>query len=78
MYPNPVTGRSFNIGLGNTGKYTVRIVNQLGQKVYSTVVNHTTGNLETVAMAKQLAAGDYHLTAIGEDGKATSTTLTIK
>ncbi len=78
VYPNPVTGRSFNIGLGNTGKYTVNVVNQLGQKVYSTVVNHTNGNLETVAMAKQLAAGNYHLTVVGEDGKTNTTTLTIK
>ena len=66
------------MSLGSSGKYSVNILNQLGQKVYGTVVNHTNGNLETVTLATQLAAGNYSLTAIGEDGKANTTTLTIK
>ncbi len=78
VYPNPVRGSNFKVELGTIGKYNVSVVNMMGQKVYSTVINHTSGNLETVAMANQLAAGNYRLIAIDADGTTSSTALTIK
>ena len=79
VYPNPVTGNSFKVALDYTGKYTVDVVNLLGQKVYSTVVNHTSvGSLENVILTKKLATGNYQLRAVGEDGKINSTELIIK
>ena len=78
VYPNPVSGNSFKVELGTSGKYTISVVNMLGQKVYSTVINHTTAPLETVSLAKQVAAGNYRLIAISEEGTTNSTTLTFK
>ena len=78
VYPNPVVGANFKIDLGNSGKYNVNVVNLLGQNVYSTVVNHTSGTLSSVALSKQLAAGNYRLIAVDEDGTSSSTALTIK
>jgi len=78
VYPNPVTGTNFKVSLGTSGKYNVSVVNMLGQKVFSTVINHTSGTLSTVAMTKQLAAGNYHLTAVDEDGQLSTTDLIIK
>ena len=78
VYPNPVTGTNFKVSLGNSGKYNVSVVNMLGQKVFSTVINHNSGTLSTVAMAKQLAAGNYRLVAVDEDGTINTTALTIK
>ena len=78
VYPNPVTGTNFKVSLGNSGKYNVSVVNMLGQKVFSTVINHTSGTLSSVAMTKQLAAGNYRLIAVDEDGTTNTTALTIK
>ena len=77
--PNPVTNNSFNISLGNTGKYTVSLVDKLGHTVYSTIINHATANvLENVVISKRLAAGSYTVTAKGMDGKVLSTEIIIK
>ena len=80
VYPNPVTNGNFKFGIANIGKYTISVVDKLGQTVYSTTINHSVSSaLETVTLRNQLAAGSYTLTARGEDGKALrSTEIIIK
>jgi hypothetical protein len=81
VYPNPVVNNSFNLGLGNaaTGKYSIELVDKLGQKVFGTTLNHTVSTaLENVSLGKQLAAGSYTVVARGEDGKVSSTEIIIK
>ena len=80
VYPNPVTNCNFKFGIANIGKYTISVVDKLGQTVYSTTINHSVSSaLETVTLRNQLAAGSYTLTARDEDGKALrSTEIIIK
>ena len=77
--PNPVTGNSFKLGLVTTGKYTVSLVDKLGQTVYTTTVNHTAAaTMESIALNKQLPAGSYTVKAIDEGGKVSTTQIIIK
>ena len=79
IYPNPVKGNSFKLGLATTGKYTVSLVDKLGQTVYTTTVNHTAAaTMESIALNKKLAAGSYTVKAIDESGKVSTTQIIIK
>ena len=77
--PNPVSNGSFNLGLGKTGRYTISLVDKLGQKVYTTTLNHTVAtSLEKVSPGKQLAAGSYTVIATGADGRSLGTEIIIR
>ena len=77
--PNPVTNGSFKLGIANTGKYTVSLIDALGKTVYTTTVNHTTAaTSESIALTSKLAAGSYTLKAVDENGNASTTQVIIK
>ena len=81
VYPNPVTSNSFKLKLGDaaTGKYTIRLVNTLGQSVYSTTVNHGILNAtETITFNKKLSIGSYLVTVTAADGTVLKTQVIIK
>ena len=77
--PNPVTGSSFKLGLAVTGKYTVSLVDKLGQTVYTTTINHTSvATMESIALSSKLATGSYTVKAIHESGNVSTTQVIIK
>jgi Secretion system C-terminal sorting domain len=69
VYPNPVTGNSFNLQITNVAKgtYSLSIVNKLGQTVYQTRVQHAGGPVNIPVAAGTLPAGLYEVTFIGEN-----------
>ena len=71
VYPNPITEKTFNLQLMNVagGKYTVTLVNNLGQILVATTIKHTTGtSTETVRMDKVLPSGIYTLVVKSNEG----------
>ena len=72
VYPNPVSEKSFTVQTQNVavGKYTVVLVNNLGQEVFSKAINHKEGSTsETITMNKALSAGLYTLVVKSTEGK---------
>ncbi len=72
VYPNPVTEKVFTIQTAKiaVGKYKVVIVNNLGQEVFNTTINHTEGSTtETIKMNKSVSSGLYTVVLRSEEGK---------
>lgn len=70
LYPNPVTGKQFTIQLytARNEKFTIRLVNNAGQQVYSSNWLHTGGAASrTVELPSGLPVGMYHVQVIGSD-----------
>ena len=64
IYPNPLTGKTLNIELGNVvaGKYVVSIYNSLGQKVTEQAIDHAGGNsTHSVNIESSIAKGVYNV-----------------
>ena len=64
IYPNPLTGKTLNVQLGNVvaGKYVVSIYNSLGQKVVESAITHAGGNgTHAVNIEGTVAAGVYNV-----------------
>ena len=81
VFPNPITSNSFNLqlGNGNIGTYTVRLVNTLGQTVYATTLNHSViSAVETVSLGKKLATGDYTIIATDALGTISKAQVLVK
>ena len=71
VYPNPMTGKTLNVQLTNTakGKYTVSIVNSLGQKVFTQIFSHNGGTATKAINTSQLAKGIYSVIIAHTDSK---------
>ena len=76
--PNPLVTKTFKVGLGNSGKYNLNLVDVLGKTVYTTTLNHTEGTLNNVTLNSKLAAGSYTLKATAENGTIETTQVIIK
>jgi hypothetical protein len=64
IYPNPVSNDNFTLEInsGITGKYGVRLINSLGQTIWSNTINYTGGVLvENISPAGSLVPGLYQL-----------------
>ena len=64
VYPNPVTDKVVTVQTINiaAGKYNVSFINNLGQTVLTTTINHLSGSTtETIRMNKVLPSGVYTL-----------------
>ena len=64
VYPNPVTDKVVTVQTMNidAGKYNVSLINNMGQTVLTTTINHLTGSAtETISMNKVLPSGVYTL-----------------
>ena len=79
VYPNPVTGNTFNLQLNNLNKgtYNVVVYNHLGQQVLATTVNHVGGNATKAIAIKTLPVGVYTLKVTGNSEKY-STEMIVK
>ncbi len=72
IYPNPLTGNTFNVQLGNVvaGKYVVSITNALGQKVAESTIAHAGGNgTHSVNIESSIAKGVYNVLITSVDSK---------
>jgi hypothetical protein len=69
VYPNPVTGNSFSLQLTNVekGSYGLAIINNLGQTVYRTQVQHAGGTAIIPILSGKLAKGLYEVVLTGEN-----------
>ena len=78
IFPNPVSGNSFNLSLGklSAGKYAVGIFNSLGKQVFSKVINHTI-SVEKVSLDSHLALGVYSVKVTDVKGATYQTQLEI-
>lgn len=74
VYPNPVTGNSFSLELANLqkGSYALTIINNLGQTVYRTQVQHAGGAAIIPVLTGKLASGLYDIVLTGETEKITT------
>ena len=62
VYPNPVTDKVVTVQTTNiaAGKYNVTMINNIGQTVLTTTINHLSGSTtETIKMNKVLPSGVY-------------------
>jgi len=72
VYPNPVTEKVFTIQTQNVaaGKYSVSMINAMGQTVMTTTINHAAGvSNETISMDRVLSSGMYTVVLKSADGK---------
>ena len=72
-YPNPVINNLISLQLVNQpkGKYSIRLLNQLGQEVYRKEFNHIGGSAtETLQLDKKMSRGTYNL-QISNEAKTT-------
>jgi hypothetical protein len=71
VYPNPITGNTVGVKLTGLekGTYTVSLVNNLGQRVYTGQLQHGGGTaLRTIDLGIKIANGNYTLTVTGNNG----------
>ena len=62
VYPNPVTDKVVTVQTLNiaSGKYNLSLINNMGQTVVTTIINHLSGSItETIRMNKVLPTGVY-------------------
>lgn len=80
IYPNPVKNKIIVIELSSEGRenYTMRIINQAGQQVYSTSWQHNGGNAaRTIELPASITPGFYVVNISGA-GKNRSTKLIVQ
>lgn len=80
VYPNPVTGNSIHLQLGNAsaGIYKVRLLNYIGQEVFKAELKHIAGiPIEFISLNKNIAEGSYRLEIIAADGTKTNIPIAI-
>ena len=74
VYPNPLRGNSFNLQLSDIakGSYGLTIINNLGQTVYRTQLQHAGGSAILPVLAGKLAKGLYEVVLTGENERITA------
>jgi hypothetical protein len=80
VFPNPVTGQQINVQLLNlpAGKYHLRLINHLGQLVYTTGVTISSDKqILTITPNGKLPSGNYILELTALKGKPVTRKLVI-
>lgn len=75
--PNPVTGNVINLHFSNIekGKYTVKIYNNLGQKIYTNTIQHAASSAIYILRSEsQIPKGIYKV-SIDKENKIVTKTL---
>ena len=78
-YPNPLSGNTLNLVLGNyeKGTYQIELLNGSGQVVFRKSIQHRGGtNTESIMLGRKHPAGTYQVRVNG-DGKSTTTPIVI-
>lgn len=75
LYPNPTIDGQLTYQANNLvkGKYTIRIVNSMGQQVYNKTLNHPGGSVSEVITLPPLKAGLYSLQLRSDENKFVKT-----
>jgi hypothetical protein len=79
--PNPVEGNTVNLQFANQpiGNYTIRLVNNAGQILYSSIKNHAGGSAaQIMELPSSVAKGAYQLEIIAPDSSRQIQKLLIK
>lgn len=69
VYPNPILNNTVVLQMNNLqkGAYTITLINKAGQQVAKKIIEHAGGSaIESVELAKTIAAGVYQLRFSGE------------
>jgi hypothetical protein len=80
VVPNPIEGAEINIQFKNqtAGKYSIKLLNNAGQQISSTDVNHAGGNgTQTIQIPAGLARGAYQLEIISADKTSSTESIFI-
>jgi hypothetical protein len=70
IYPNPVKGNVLSVQLTNLerGSYTLTLLNEVGQKTFSKMINHDGGSAnQTISLPAGTKAGYYTMNIIGNN-----------
>ena len=76
IYPTPLSGNTFTLQLNTIPKgiYKLRIVNSVGQQVWSKQLQHTGGSSsQTIDLTQNIAGGIYHVELHGGEIRLTKT-----
>lgn len=68
IYPNPVTNNTIGLQFTNLQKgiYTVKLLNSMGQMLYTTPLNHNGSNSsQTITPPRMMAKGNYYMNIAG-------------
>ena len=78
VYPDPVTGGKVNLELKNmaAGKYTIRLISNIGQVLFTTQINHLEGSSTETINISDIVKGLYQLEVIKPDNTIFNTKLT--
>ncbi|MEI6184998.1 MAG: T9SS type A sorting domain-containing protein, partial [Bacteroidota bacterium] len=70
IYPNPVSNNTFNLQMNNLekGKYTVVVMNSLGQEVLNSTINNESETTLKSIPSKGLTTGWYTVQVKGKTG----------
>ena len=77
IYPNPVTDGTMNLQMLNmpSGKYTIRLINTLGQVMFANQIDHQAGSSSEAIILGKLAKGNYELNITKPDQTIFTTKL---
>ena len=71
VFPNPVVGGQMSLEMKNeiAGNYSVRLIDNAGNSVYSDKFNHNgSTSLNRLKLSNRIASGSYQLEVVGKDG----------
>ena len=78
VYPNPVVSGTMGLQMNNMpgGNYTVRVLNNFGQVIFSKLINHGAGSAtETIQVGENISKGVYRLEVIQPDNNISNIKL---
>jgi hypothetical protein len=74
VFPNPVNGNNIALQLSNVekGSYQISLINNLGQTVYRTQLQHSGGSATIPVAIGKIASGLYKIVLTGENNRISS------
>ena len=81
VYPNPIKSGSFSVQLNNmpAAKYAIKLLNTIGQQVYSSSIQHNGSNGSiSLQLNNKPATGSYTLQLINTKGEMISNNIIIQ